>query len=162
MGKLLSNPKVLLIGIAVLALVGAGLAGGALGAAFGGGFIGAPIAHIQLAAEPITASPQISDIPVLGDFRITNTMVATWAAILVLAVVSWLATRRLSEVPGRLQGAMEAVMEVFLNACETVAGPERGRRLLPAGDDHLPVRAGGQLDGYIARLRDDRAFRAGR
>ena len=90
MGKLLSSPKLLLIGIAVLALIGAGLAGGALGAAFGGGFFGAPIAHIQLAAEPITASPQISDIPVLGDFRVTNTMVATWAAILVLAVVSWL------------------------------------------------------------------------
>ena len=131
MGKLLSSPKLLLIGIVVLALIGAGLAGGALGAAFGGGFFGAPIAHIQLAAEPITASPQISDIPVLGDFRVTNTMVATWAAILLLVVVSWLATRRLSEVPGRLQGAMEAVMEVFLNACETVAGPERGRRFFP-------------------------------
>ena len=131
MGRLLSSPKVLLIGAAALALIVAGLAGGALGGAFGGGFIGAPIAHIQLAAEPITASPQIADIPFFGDFRITNTMVAAWAAIVVLAVISWLGTRRLKEVPGRLQGALEAVMEVFLNACETVAGPERGRRFFP-------------------------------
>ena len=101
------------------------LAGGALGNEFGGGFLGSPLAHIQLPAESITAEPIISD------FRITNTMVATWAAIVVLVAISFFATRRLSEIPRGLQNVVEVVIEGFLGLAESVAGPEKARRFLP-------------------------------
>ena len=125
MSTLLSNPKALTALIAVAVLFVVGLAGGALGDKFGGGFLGAPLAHIQLPAESISASP------VFGDFVITNTMVATWAAMVVLAVVSFLATRRVAETPGRLQGLVEVVLEFFLNLAESVAGRENARRFFP-------------------------------
>ena len=125
MAKLYSNPKSLAILLVLVALFLVGLAGGALGDQFGGGFLGAPLAHIQLPAEPIGPDP------IIGGFEIMNTMVATWAAIIVLALVSYLATRRIQEVPGRLQGLVEVVLEFFLTLAESVAGHEKARRFLP-------------------------------
>jgi len=123
--RLLSSPKALTIGIVVGVLFITGLAGGALGNKFGGGFLGAPLAHIQLAAEPV------SDTPIFGVFRITNTMVAAWVTIVFLALVSFFGTLRVREVPGRLQNILEMVLEFFLSLAESVAGPERARRFFP-------------------------------
>ena len=125
MSRLLSNPKALTAAIVLGVLFVVGLAGGALGNQFGGGFLGSPLAHIQLPAEPISATP------LLGGFEITNTMVATWLTIVVLAAVSFLGTRRLKEVPGRLQSILEVILEFFLNLAEAVAGPEKARRFFP-------------------------------
>ena len=125
MAKLFSNPKALAILLAAAALFLVGLAGGALGSQFGGGFLGGPLAHIQLAAEPIGPDP------IVGDFKIKNTMVAALAAIIVLALVSYLATRRMQEAPGRLQGLVEVILEFFLRLAESVAGHERARRFFP-------------------------------
>ncbi len=125
MGKLLSNPKALLLVVVLLALFVAGVWGGALGAQFGGGFIGAPLSHIQVPAEAVTADP------VIGDFVITNTMVATWLAVLFLIVVSFLGTRKVNEVPGRFQGFLEVILEFMLNIAESVAGREKARRFFP-------------------------------
>ena len=115
-----------------LTILAAGLAvfviavlGGALGAAFGLGFLGAPLAHIQIPAESVTSNP------IIGDFRITNTMVATWITIVVLLVLALRVNRGLSEVPGRLQGLVEIVLEFFLNLAESIAGRERARRFFP-------------------------------
>ena len=121
MSSLFRNPKA----IAVLGLLGVlfivGLAGGALGAEVeGGGFLGAPLAHIQLPAELVHA-----------DYGVTNTMVATWLTILVLGLLSFFGTRRVKEVPGRLQNALEVILEFFLGLAESVAGPEQARRFFP-------------------------------
>jgi F-type H+-transporting ATPase subunit a len=123
--SLLTNPKALAVVIVLGGLFVLGVIGGALGKEFGGGFLGSPIAHIQLSAE------NVAENPIVGDFHIKNTMVATWAAILVLALLSFLATRKVEEVPGRLQGLLEAVLEFFLSLAESVAGPERARRFFP-------------------------------
>ena len=125
MARLLASPRALTVVIVLGVLTVVGIAGGALGQAFGGGFLGAPMAHVQLAAEPVTAKP------IFGSFQITNSMVATWAAILFLALVSFLGTRRVKEVPGRLQSLLEIFLETFLKLTESVAGSERGRRFLP-------------------------------
>lgn len=125
MSRLLSNPKTLTIGIAGAVVFVAGLWGGALGNEFGGGFLGSPLAHIQLSAEPISANP------IVGSFKITNTMVATWATIVALALISFIGTHRIKEVPGRLQNILEIVLEFFLGLAESVAGPERARRFFP-------------------------------
>lgn len=123
MGKLLSNPKVLVALVAVLIVFLVALAGGALGAVFGGGFLGSPIPHIQLAAEPVAR---------IGGFTLNNTTIMFWAAGLLLVALSWRATRRMQDVPGRMQGLFEAIVEFFDNTADSVAGGARaGRRFLP-------------------------------
>ena len=125
MSRLLKNPKALTALIVAGVVFIVSLAGGALGNAFGFGFLGSPLAHIQLPAEPVTAGP------LFLDFRITNTMIATWFTILVLVAVSYFATRDLKEVPTGLQNFVEAVIEFLVGLTEGVAGREKGRRFLP-------------------------------
>ena len=125
MSTLLKKPKMLAALVVVVVIFIISVAGGALGNEFGGGFLGSPIAHIQLPAESITA-----DALFLG-FKITNTMIATWLTILVLAAISLLVARRIGDVPSRMQSLLEIVIEFFLNLTESVAGRERGRRFFP-------------------------------
>lgn len=123
MGKLLSNPKVLVALIAALVVFFVALLGGALGAAFGGGFLGSPIPHIQLAAETVVE---------IGGYSLNNTAIMFWAAGLLLLFLAWRATRRMKDVPGRLQSLFEAIVEFFDNTADSVAGGARaGRRYLP-------------------------------
>ena len=123
--RLVNRPKAATIVILVVVMLFTGIWGGALGNEFGGGFLGAPMPHIQLAAEPILATP------IFGNFIITNTMVAGWVAIIVLALISFFGTRHIGEVPGRLQNILEIIFEFFLGLAESVAGPEKARRFLP-------------------------------
>ena len=124
---LLRRPKVFSTVVVALLLVVIGIFGGALGNALvkSGGFLGSPIAHIQLPAEAITSGP------ILLGFTVTNTMIATWSAVVVLVVISLLGTRRLNEVPGRLQGFLEVVLTFFIDLAVNVAGPSNGRRFFP-------------------------------
>ena len=101
------------------------LLGGALGDAFGFGFLGAPLAAIAVPAESITAKP------VIGEFKITNTMIATWITIVVLLLITWRVRSGMTDVPGRLQGLIEIILEFFLNLAEGIAGRDRGRRFFP-------------------------------
>ena len=43
----------------------------------------------------------------IGPLEVTKTVVTMWVIIVVLGFVSWLATRRLKEVPGPIQSAAE-------------------------------------------------------
>ena len=124
MKGLLSNPKILAIAIIGLLALFISLAGGALGAAFGGGFLSSPIPLIQLPAEKVVG---------LGPFDLMNTTVMLWAAGLVLLLISWLATRRMKEVPSGFQNVFEVIVEFFDNTADSVAGGARhaGRRFLP-------------------------------
>jgi len=122
---LFGNPKVLTAVVAVGIIFLVGVFGGALGNQFGGGFLGSPLANIELKAEPVSADP------IFGGYVITNTMVTTWIAILLLGLVSYLGTRRIKEVPGRLQGFLEVILEFFVGITESVAGPEKARRFFP-------------------------------
>ncbi len=101
------------------------VAGGVLGDKFGGGFLGAPIAHIQLPAEPLHEEELFSG------FKVTNTMLTTWAAILVITTLSFFATRRMNDVPRGLQNFFEAIIEFFMELATSIAGPEKARRFLP-------------------------------
>ena len=125
MSRLLSNPK-LLVGliVAVIAVL-ISLAGGALGKAFGLGFLSSPIAVIQLPAEPAIPGE------LFPGFTLMNTMITTWATVLLLIVVSYLATRNLREVPRGLQNLVEVFIEFFLNLSESIAGAERARKFFP-------------------------------
>ena len=114
--KALRNPKVLIILLAFGALFIIGIAGGALGNEFGGGFLGAPIAHLQVPAENITSEPNV------GSFHITNTMVTTWGAIALVLILGLFASRRVTAVPTGLQTVFEVLIEYFQNLGEGLAG----------------------------------------
>ena len=47
----------------------------------------------------------------VGGIEIYDSVVVTWALLAALAVIFWLATRRLADAPGYLQNAMEATIE---------------------------------------------------
>ena len=92
------------------------VAGGALGNEFGGGFLGAPIAHLQVPAENITSDPNV------GSFHITNTMVTTWGAIVVVLLMGFFATRKMTVVPTGFQTVFEILIEYFQNLGHGLAG----------------------------------------
>ena len=121
---MLSNPKTLAILIIALIAFVVSLLGGALGNAFGLGFLGAPLAHIQIPAEPFIPTK-------IFGFTLKNTMVTAWITIVVLLVISFFATRRMNEVPRGLQNLVEVFLEFFLDLCERIAGHERARRFFP-------------------------------
>lgn len=64
-------------------------------------------------------------------FNVTNTIIAAWVTMTVLTVLSFLATRKMEQVPRGLQNFMETLMELLLGLVEGVAGKKNGRRFFP-------------------------------
>ncbi len=81
--------------------------------------------HIQLPAEKFSATP-LFVLPVIGEFHLTNTLVATLLAdILLLALVFFSiqrAVRSGSLVPTGLAGVVEGFLEILYNLTESTAG----------------------------------------
>jgi F-type H+-transporting ATPase subunit a len=62
---------------------------------------------------------------------VTNTVIAGWITVVFLVLVSWLITRRMKLVPGRLQAAFEFVVGWVYDLCRSTAGEENGRKFFP-------------------------------
>jgi F-type H+-transporting ATPase subunit a len=62
---------------------------------------------------------------------ITNTILAGWITVVFLCLVSWLITRHMKLVPGRLQAAFEFVVGWVYDLCRNTAGEENGRKFFP-------------------------------
>ena len=127
MSKLLSSPKTLLLTIVLISIFVVSILGGALGDAFGLGFLSSSLPAIQLPAEIVLHG---FDTPI-GKWDLMNTMLTTWLAMLVLIILSLLVKNGLKEIPGRLQALFEVIFEFFLQLCESVAGKEKARRFFP-------------------------------
>ena len=123
MGKLFSSPKFLAIAIGGMAALLISVAGGALGASFGFGWLGGPIPFISVPAERVA---YISSYPLL------NSTVMFWFGGLILIFLAWRATRKMSDVPSGLQNLFEVIYEFFGNTVDGAAGgtPKAGRRFL--------------------------------
>lgn len=67
--------------------------------------------HISLAAERIFS---------LFGLPITNSMLMTWLAMLILVIVAYLAGRRPQLVPGKLQNLLESILEFFFNLVNSI------------------------------------------
>lgn len=65
-----------------------------------------------------------------GPLALTRAVVSSWGLTGVLALLAWLATRRLSLEPGRLQSALEGVVELIREAVEE-ALPGRSDAVFP-------------------------------
>ena len=62
---------------------------------------------------------------------VTNTLLSAWVTTVVIVLFFVLGSRKRSLVPGRLQGLIEALFEGALNFCNSVVGPEMGRKAFP-------------------------------
>lgn len=67
----------------------------------------------------------------IGPFPVTNTIITSWIAIIILALIGILVTRRSKLIPTRIQSIMEMIIEWMFNFCKDVAGEENGRRFFP-------------------------------
>src|SRR5260370_32544547 len=68
------------------------------------------------------------ELPFIGKFPITNSMVVTWAVALGLIVFAQIATRRMKEVPTGAQNFWEWLVEGLYNFLEGVIGHELVRK----------------------------------
>ncbi len=67
----------------------------------------------------------------LFGFPITNSIIGAWFTMIVLVGFSYVITRRMKVVPGRLQSAFEFLLGWLYDFCQKVAGEENGRRFFP-------------------------------
>jgi len=78
--------------------------------------------------EPHLPAPVLFHI--LG-LPITNTIIAGWITVVFLVVISWVVTRRMKIVPGRLQAAFEFLLGWIYDLCNSIAGEQNGRKFFP-------------------------------
>ena len=67
----------------------------------------------------------------LFGFPITNSIIGAWLTIVFLGGFSYVVTRRMKLIPGRLQAAFEFLLGWLYDLCCSVAGEENGRRFFP-------------------------------
>ena len=67
----------------------------------------------------------------IGPLQVTSTVVSMWAIILVLALLSYLATRNLKEVPGPLQNLAEMAIEKLQSFFADTLGQKHMRKYFP-------------------------------
>jgi len=81
-----------------------------------------PLPAIVLPAEAIFK---------LGPFTVTNTIIATIIADIVLVVLAIVATRKMKDIPTGLQNLLEWFVEIFHNLNEDIAGKAMAKKLFP-------------------------------
>jgi len=73
---------------------------------------------------------EISTVFQIGPFSVTTTIITTWAILLMLGLLFWALTRRLSDPPGPSQTAVEALVTTIEQAVADVA-PQQVKLLTP-------------------------------
>ncbi len=64
-------------------------------------------------------------------FPITNSIIGAWITVVFLVGFSYVVTRRMKLIPGRLQAAFEFLIGWLYDLCCSVAGEKNGRRFFP-------------------------------
>ena len=67
----------------------------------------------------------------IGPLEVTGTVTTMWAIILVLTVLSWLATRNMKDVPGKLQNIAEMAVGGLQNYFNGTLGPTLCKKYFP-------------------------------
>lgn len=83
-----------------------------------------PLPHIQLPPEPI-------GILIPGVLPLTNTMLSTLVADVIIIVLALLMRRKMSEVPHGIQNVLEAIYEFWEGMSHQMIGVERTKQYLP-------------------------------
>ena len=122
-----SFPILIIVIIIALAIVVIGFLAGPLGKSILGD-VGLPSWLSVPAPEPHLPASVL--FHVFG-LPITNTILAGWITCLFLIIGSWLITRRIKLVPGRMQATFEFVLGWVYDFCVSVAGEKNGRKFFP-------------------------------
>ena len=113
--------------VIILALFVVGFVFGPLGASFFGievpSFMAVPRPHVALPSEGLFE---------VAGFPITNTLIASWLTVIVLAIIFYVCTRKMKLIPGRLQNLAEMAVEALLSFVKSAAGEKHARLLFPA------------------------------
>ena len=122
-----SFPVLIGVLLVFLVLFAVGFASGPLGKSMLGdlglpSWLSVPQPHPELPAEVAFH---------LFGFPITNSIIGAWLTIIVLVGFSYIVTRRIKLIPGRLQSAYEFLLGWLYDLCQQVAGEENGRRFFP-------------------------------
>ena len=127
-GRILGLPFPVLIGLVVLLFI-----------LFVIGFLSGPLGqsmfpNIELPSW-LSADQPHPELPAERVFInspfITNSIIAAWITIIFLVGFSYVVTRRMKLIPGRLQGAFEFLLGWLYDFCCSVAGEKNGRRFFP-------------------------------
>ena len=90
--------------------------------------------HIQLPAENVSTEPLFTiPLPLFGPFYLTNTLVATIIADVILILIAFAVMRAIRSgelIPKGIPGAIEAILEVINNLTESTAG-KWAKRIFP-------------------------------
>ena len=118
------------IGLAVLFIVG--FAVGAIVKGTEDAFLDKPEIHLQPVAvfESDTEGAGEEGLPA-NQFVLTNTLLSSWIATLVLVALFFFATRSMKLAPRGLQNFVEAIIGVMYDFVESVAGSQNARRFFP-------------------------------
>ncbi len=124
----MSRRGCLLIGLVVLVLFVVALAGGAIGRGMG-------LPHISILNVPSLNIESFFRGETIffrdSAFPLTNTLIASWVTVVVVAVFAFVAMRKPKIIPGRLQSVVEIAVETLLNFMESVAGHKNARKFFP-------------------------------
>jgi F-type H+-transporting ATPase subunit a len=122
-----SFPVLIVIIIVTLGIVIFGFLAGAIGQEMFPG-IDMPSWAVVPDPDPHLPAPVIFH---LFGLPITNGVLAGWITVVFLVVLSWVVSRRMKIVPGRLQTAFESLLGWIYELCKSIAGEENGRRFFP-------------------------------
>ena len=82
------------------------------------------VAHeISLAPEPVFK---------IGNFTVTNSLINSWAVVILLIIFGIVLSRKITKIPRGIQNAFEMIIEAALNVMDSVTGSrERSRQFFP-------------------------------
>lgn len=83
--------------------------------------------HVEVAPQPLWHFP----LPGNHSIPITNTMVVMFVVMALLVIFGSLIARRSALIPGRVQAAVEIIVEFLLGLVEGAAGKRLGRTIFP-------------------------------
>ncbi|MGE5139119.1 MAG: F0F1 ATP synthase subunit A, partial [Rudaea sp.] len=83
----------------------------------------------EAVASSVTVPPEVQvDIPTpFGTYALNNTIFTAWIVMILIALLSYFATRKMELVPSGLQNLMEYAIEAIMGLAESVAG-DRARK----------------------------------
>lgn len=93
----------------------------------------APLPNISLGGEKVIADIyKIEALGPIGTFSITNTLLAAWVTVLLLVIISFVATRNLKLIPTGIQAVVEWTIEGLLKLVEEITGSKaKARKIFP-------------------------------
>jgi F-type H+-transporting ATPase subunit a len=126
-----SFPILIIVAVIAIAIVFIGLLAGPIGQ----GLMERFGIHIEFPSWLVVEKPQIHlaapQLFTVFGIPITNTILAAWITVIFLVLASWLITRRMKLVPGRVQTVFEFILGWVYDLCESVAGKENVRKFFP-------------------------------